>query len=107
VGISPSSVHRIWRAFGLQPWRTEVIGKLSAQHRAVDFGDFLDQIDRQADPGLTVHVICDNLSTHRRSQRLADRESGPRRGPGQDATGNKSRRNAPTAAERFGASRMS
>src|SRR5882672_12649195 len=23
VGISPSSVHRIWRAFGLQPWRTE------------------------------------------------------------------------------------
>jgi transposase len=146
VGISPSSVHRIWRAFGLQPWRTEtfkvspdpllmdkirdvvglylappanaavfsvdekpqiqalertapvlpmipgvperrsfdyvrhgtidlfaalniatgkVIGKLSAQHRAVDFRDFLDQIDRQADPGLTVHVICDNLSTHK------------------------------------------
>src|SRR6266542_3611353 len=23
VGISPSSVHRIWRAFGLQPWRAE------------------------------------------------------------------------------------
>ena len=23
VGISPSSVLRIWRAFGLQPWRTE------------------------------------------------------------------------------------
>jgi transposase len=23
VGISPSSVHRIWRTFGLQPWRTE------------------------------------------------------------------------------------
>jgi hypothetical protein len=23
VGISPTSVHRIWRAFGLQPWRTE------------------------------------------------------------------------------------
>ena len=22
VGISPTSVHRIWRAFGLQPWRT-------------------------------------------------------------------------------------
>jgi hypothetical protein len=128
VGISPTSVHRIWRAFGLQPWRTEdfklspdlllidkirdvvglylappanaavfavdekpqiqalertapvlpmipgvperrshdyvrhgtidlfaalntatgkVIGKLSAQHRAVDFRDFLDEIDRQ------------------------------------------------------------
>lgn len=23
LGISPTSVHRIWRAFGLQPWRTE------------------------------------------------------------------------------------
>ena len=23
VGISPTSVHRIWRAFGLQPWRVE------------------------------------------------------------------------------------
>jgi len=146
VGISPSSVLRIWQAFGLQPWRTEtfkispdpllidkirdvaglylappanaavfsvdekpqiqalertapvlpmipgvperrsfdyvrhgtidlfaalniatgkVIGKLAAQHRAVDFRDFLDQIDRQTDPGLAVHVICDNLSTHK------------------------------------------
>jgi transposase len=146
VGISPTSVHRIWRAFGLQPWRTEtfkispdpllidkirdvvglylappanaavfsvdekpqiqalertapvlpmlpgvperrsfdyvrhgtidlfaalniatgkVIGKLSAQHRAVDFRDFLDQIDRQTDSGLAVHVICDNLSAHK------------------------------------------
>ena len=146
AGISPSSVHRIWRAFGLQPWRTEtfkispdpllidkirdvvglylappanavvfsvdekpqiqalertapvlpmlpgvperrsfdyvrhgtvdlfaalniatgkVIGKLSAQHRAVDFRDFLDQIDRQVGPGLEVHVICDNLSAHK------------------------------------------
>src|SRR5262249_4288755 len=146
VGISPTSVHRIWRAFGLQPWRTEtfklspdplltdkirdvaglylappanaavfsvdenpqiqalqrtapvlpmlpgvperrsfdyvrhgtidlfaalniapatVIGKLPAQPRAVDFRDFLDQIDRQTDPGLDVHVICDNLSAHK------------------------------------------
>jgi transposase len=29
AGISPSSVHRIWRAFGLQPWRTETF-KLSS-----------------------------------------------------------------------------
>ena len=146
VGISPTSVHRIWRAFGLQPWRTEdfkispdpllidkirdvvglylappvgaavfavdekpqiqalerttpvlpmipgvperrshdyvrhgtidlfaalntatgkVIGHLSAQHRAVDFRDFLDQIDRQTEPGLAIHVICDNLSAHK------------------------------------------
>jgi transposase len=146
VGISPTSVHRIWRAFGLQPWRAEdfkispdpllidkirdvvglylappsnaavfavdekpqiqalqrtapvlpmipgtperrthdyvrhgtidlfaalntatgkVIGKLSAQHRAVDFRDFLDEIDRQVRPGLEIHVICDNLSAHK------------------------------------------
>jgi hypothetical protein len=42
-----------------------VIGKLSAQHRAVDFRDFLDEIDRQTDPGLAIHVICDNLSAHK------------------------------------------
>jgi len=146
TGISPASVHRIWRSFGLQPWRTEtfkispdplltgkirdvvglylappanaavfavdekpqiqalqrtapvlpmipgvperrsfdyvrhgtvdlfaalntatgkVIGKLSAQHRAVDFRDFLDEIDRQVEPGLDIHVICDNLSAHK------------------------------------------
>ena len=29
VGISPTSVHRIWRAFGLQPWRTEDLQDLS------------------------------------------------------------------------------
>jgi transposase len=146
AGISPTSVHRIWRAFGLQPHRTEgfkispgpllidkirdvaglylappanaavfavdekpqiqalqrtapvlpmipgtperrsfdytrhgtidlfaalntatgkAIGKVSAQHRAVDFRDFLDEIDRQVDPGLDIHVICDNLSAHK------------------------------------------
>jgi len=43
----------------------KVIGKLSAQHRAVDFRDFLDEIDRQVEPGLEIHVICDNLSAHK------------------------------------------
>lgn len=43
----------------------KMIAKLSAQHRAVDFRDFLDEIDRQTDPGLAVHVICDNLSAHK------------------------------------------
>ena len=146
VGLSPTTVHRIWRAFGLKPWLTEefkvstdpflldkvrdvvglylappantavfsvdekpqiqalertapvlpmvpgvperrshdyhrhgtidlfaalntatgkVIGKASAQHRAEDFKAFLDDIDRQVEPGLTVHVICDNLSAHK------------------------------------------
>jgi hypothetical protein len=39
-----------------------VIGKLSAQHRAVDFRDFLDETGRQVEPGLEIPVICDNLS---------------------------------------------
>jgi transposase len=146
AGISATSVHRIWRAFGLQPWRTEdfkispdpllidkvrdvvglylappanaavfavdekpqiqalqrtapvlpmipgtperrshdyvrhgtidlfaalntatgkVISHLSAQHRAIDFRDFLDEIDRQTEPGLAIHVICDNFSAHK------------------------------------------
>jgi transposase len=43
----------------------KVIGKPSPQHRAVDFRDFLDEIDRQAEPGLEVHVICDNLAAHK------------------------------------------
>ncbi len=43
----------------------KVIGQLSAQHRAVDFRDFLDRIDHQTDSALAVHVICDNLSTHK------------------------------------------
>ncbi|WP_327160871.1 IS630 family transposase [Streptomyces zaomyceticus] len=38
----------------------KVISKLSAQHRAVDFRDFLDEIDCQTGKGLAVHVICDN-----------------------------------------------
>jgi len=42
-----------------------VIGKLSAQRWAVDFRDFLDEIDGQGEPGLAIHVICDNLSAHR------------------------------------------
>ena len=160
VGISPASVHRIWRAFGLQPWRTEdfkispdplliakirdvaglyvappanaavcavdekpqiqalqrtapvlpmipgtperrshdyvrhgtidlfaalntatrkVIGHLSAQHRAADFRDFPDEIDRQTDSGLAIHVICD-LCRYRHSATTAP--ATPRRQPG-------------------------
>ena len=35
VGISPASVHRIWRAFGLQPWRTETF-KISPDPLLID-----------------------------------------------------------------------
>jgi transposase len=43
----------------------KVIGKLSARQRAVDFRDFLEEIDRPVESGLTVHVLCDNLSAHK------------------------------------------
>ena len=39
AGISPTSVHRIWRAFSLQPWRTE------------DFKISPDPPERALDPG--------------------------------------------------------
>ena len=108
VGLSPTTIHRIWRAFGLKPWLVEefklstdpflidkvrdvvglylappanaavfsvdekpntatgmVIGKTSAQHAAQDFTAFLDEIDRRVEPGLAVHLICDNLSVHK------------------------------------------
>jgi transposase len=35
TGISPTSVHRIWRAFGLQPWRTEYF-KISPDPLLID-----------------------------------------------------------------------
>src|SRR5947208_9994043 len=35
VGISPTSVHRIWRAFGLQPWRAETF-KVSPDPLLID-----------------------------------------------------------------------
>jgi transposase len=35
VGISPTSVHRIWRAFGLQPWRSETF-KVSPDPLLID-----------------------------------------------------------------------
>ena len=146
AGLSPTTIHRIWRAFGLRPWLVEefklstgpflidkvrdvvglclappanaavfsvdekpqiqalertapvlpmvpgtperrshdyerhgtvdlfaalntatgtVIGKTSAQHAAQDFTGFLGEIDRRVEPGLAVHLICDNLSVHK------------------------------------------
>jgi hypothetical protein len=34
----------------------KVIGKLSAQHRTIDFREFPGEIDRQAEAGLAIHV---------------------------------------------------
>jgi transposase len=146
VGLTQSAVHRIWRAFGLQPHRAEtfklsrdpqfvakvrdvvglylnpperavvlcvdeksqiqaldrtapilpmqpglperathddkrhgtsslyaaldlstgkVIGQLHSRHRAIEFKQFLQTLDREVPAELDVHVILDNSSTHK------------------------------------------
>lgn len=43
----------------------EVIAKTKKRHRAKDFVDFLRELDRAVEDDLEVHVILDNLSTHK------------------------------------------
>ena len=43
----------------------KVIGKLSAQHRADDYRDYLDENDRQTERSLAIHEICDNLTAQK------------------------------------------
>jgi chromosomal replication initiation ATPase DnaA len=52
----PLPVSNAWIKDGQRLSQVASIPKLSAQYRAVDFRDFLDQIDRQTEPGLAVHV---------------------------------------------------
>src|SRR6266571_4811927 len=42
-----------------------VISELHRQHRAVEFKNFLIAIDKAVPAGLDVHLICDNLATHK------------------------------------------
>ena len=43
----------------------KVIGRLHSRHRAVEFKQFLQTLDREVPPELDVHVILDNSSTHK------------------------------------------
>jgi transposase len=43
----------------------EVIARCKQQHRAKDFVDFLRELDDQVERGLEIHVVLDNLSTHK------------------------------------------
>jgi transposase len=43
----------------------QVIGALTARHRAIEFKRFLVQLERQVPPGLEVHLVLDNASTHK------------------------------------------
>ncbi len=42
-----------------------VISALHRQHRAVEFRKFLVAIDKAVPTGLDVHLVCDNLATHK------------------------------------------
>jgi transposase len=42
-----------------------VISSLSRRHRAVEFKEFLARIDKNVPAGLEVHMVCDNLATHK------------------------------------------
>lgn len=43
----------------------EIIGKTRERHRSVEFVQFLDTIDERVPGHLGVHVVLDNLSTHK------------------------------------------
>jgi transposase len=43
----------------------QVIGALHARHRAIEFKQFLQRIDREVPTELDVHVVLDNSSTHK------------------------------------------
>ena len=43
----------------------EVIARCKQRHRAKDFVAFLRELNEHVDPGLEVHVVLDNLSTHK------------------------------------------
>jgi transposase len=43
----------------------KVITQMRGQHRATEFKAFLAKIDKQVPAGYDVHLICDNLATHK------------------------------------------
>jgi len=43
----------------------EVVTALKRRHRAVEFRQFLDQIDARVPPELDVHIVLDNYGTHK------------------------------------------
>jgi transposase len=43
----------------------KVIGSLRARHRSQEFREFLAEVDASVSPELAIHVVLDNLSTHK------------------------------------------
>ena len=42
-----------------------MIGRLHSRHRAIEFKQFLQTLDREVPAELDVHVVLDNSSTHK------------------------------------------
>ena len=53
----------LFAAFNIADGR--VISSLHRRHRAAEFRKFLARIDKAVPAGLDVHLVCDNLSTHK------------------------------------------
>lgn len=47
------------------PMAGQVITQIHSQHRAVEFREFLITIDKTVPADLAVHLVCDNLATHK------------------------------------------
>jgi transposase len=56
----------------------QIIGSLHRRHRAAEFKKFLTKIDAEVPAGLDVHLICDNLSTHKTPAIMRWLETHPR-----------------------------
>lgn len=56
----------------------KVIGKLTKRHRAAEFLEFLNLVDRRTKNAPVVHVILDNSSTHKTKEVAAWLEEHPR-----------------------------
>jgi transposase len=70
-GVSQRATHDSKRAgtsslYGALDLATgKVIGRLHSRHRAIEFKQFLQSIDREVPAELDVHVVLDNSSTHK------------------------------------------
>lgn len=56
----------------------EVTGTCSARHRHEEWLAFLKRIDNNVNPGLDIHVICDNYATHKHADVRAWLDKHPR-----------------------------
>jgi len=50
---------------GLDTLTGQVIGALHRRHRAIEFKRFLERIDAEVPDGLAVHLVLDNVATHK------------------------------------------